>query len=187
VDDPVSKFDPLGLFDMSGFTGQKGLQGVATQGMKDMTPVAKAPKPKLESFQLMERPLDGVPEILSKKIPALHHRQFVGNDGSNFGRFSDGIRADDEANMSKYKPHGDGKKFDPQIINDARNRYDAKKADTDERLAQLPDEDRWVDSSNLYYLGPQDCQRYTDDIVDTAGELAKKQKKELIIKRKNNK
>ena len=34
VDDPVSKFDPLGLFDMGGFTGQKSLQGSATQGLQ---------------------------------------------------------------------------------------------------------------------------------------------------------
>ena len=138
----------------------------------DQTPETAPIGSKREYYVIGERPL-GESSIIAGP---LKHEHFIADDGTNFGRFDHGITSDEKSNWGKYRYH-DKKKYDAALIEEASRIYAEQRKDMQESYEEYGGEGNLSE----YDLGMNNCQHYTRDVVEIAGELAKRHGRPLVV------
>lgn len=114
-----------------------------------------------------------VQELYGNRVPAteatqFEHQQFIANDGSNRGLFSEGFREDTSNRKHEYEYH-DSKKYDANIIDQAMREVEAEMLKTG-----TPQEE-------VYRLSTNNCQHYVDKVLARARKIARETNRPLYV------
>lgn len=113
------------------------------------------------------------------------HEHFFSNDGINFGLLADSRVQPDTADLNKYPYRFEPTKYDAELIEKARQAIDdflkikiRQMENLDPHLMQRGSYYIPVDAYNLLTYN---CQHYVSWVLDVAGQIAKKEGKQLIL------
>lgn len=137
---------------------------------------AVLPQEVRDAVRLLERPLD---HFILKEAARLKgtHRQFIFENGDNFGKMADGsIRADTPENMNKYTPK-DPRTFKGKYIREAQRQLESERRAVEsmyENIKNLPLSDNMPHNIPAYNFLIDNCINYAKNIVHRAEKIAKK-------------